>query len=73
MEHPDLVLARSFASRVEADLAHAALEAGGVDAVVVADDAGGQYSSLWMHGVRLLVRSEDESRALEILNSPLPD
>lgn len=70
MDADDLVMVRSFASRIEADLAQGVLEAGGIEAVVVADDAGGQYSSLWVSGVRLLVRKDDQARAIDILDSP---
>jgi hypothetical protein len=70
MSSPDLVVVRTFASRIEAELAQSALEADGIKAVVLADDAGGQYSSLWMNGVRLLVPTGQAIRAVEILDAP---
>lgn len=71
MDHTDLVVVRSFPSRIEADVAQGALEADGIDALVVADDAGGQYSSLWVSGVQLLVRNEDAARASEVLDAQI--
>jgi hypothetical protein len=70
MSSPDLVVVRTFPSRIEAEIAQSALEADGIRAVVLADDAGGQYSSLWMNGVRLLVPMGQASRAVEILDAP---
>jgi hypothetical protein len=73
MSHPDLVVVRTFPSRIEAEIAQSALEADGIQAVVLADDAGGQYSSLWMTGVRLLVPEARVTRAVEILDAPLAE
>jgi hypothetical protein len=70
MPSSDLVVVRTFASRIEAEIAQSALEADGIKAVVLADDAGGQYSSLWMNGVRLLVPTGAAIRAVEILDAP---
>jgi hypothetical protein len=70
MSSPDLVVVRTFPSRIEAEIAQSALEADGIQAVVLADDAGGQYSSLWMNGVRLLVPTGQAIRAVEILDAP---
>ena len=59
----------TFASRVEADLAQGALEAAGIEAIVGADDAGGQYPGLWEgESVTVLVNREQEREAREILN-----
>jgi hypothetical protein len=68
---PDLVVVRTFPSRIEAEIAQSALEADGIQAVVLADDVGGQYSSLWMTGVRLLVPEARVTRAVEILDAAL--
>jgi len=62
-----LVVFRDFLNKAEAELAQGALEAQGVDAIVQADDAGGEEPGLWMGGVRLLVREQDRERAGEIL------
>ena len=62
-----LVVVRTFLNRIDADLAQGALESAGIDAMVAADDAGGNRPGLWMGGVRLLVREEDAEQAGEIL------
>ena len=44
------------------------LESEGIEAMVMADDAGGTYPMLqFIRGVRLMVFKEDEARAKEIL------
>ena len=62
-----LVVVTEFLNRIEADIAHGALEAAGIESYVSADDAGGVRPGLWMSGVRLLVREADMARAREIL------
>jgi hypothetical protein len=65
-----MVVLRTFASRHEAELAGAILEANGVAAVVSSDDAGGMQP--WMQGllgVRLLVRHEDALHAGRLLDA----
>lgn len=53
-----------------ADLAAALLASNGIEAHISADDAGGTYPVLQLlQGVRLLVESEDEARAREILEA----
>jgi hypothetical protein len=63
-----LVTVGTFLNHIEADLAKSALEAAGIDAMILSDDCGGVRPHLWMGGIRLLVRDEDAQRALEILN-----
>ena len=66
----DMVVVRTYANTVEADLAASWLEAGGVDTMVLADDVGGTYPMFQAtRGVKLMVRAEDEDRAKEILDS----
>ncbi len=62
-----LVVVGEFPTRIDAEMAQGALETDGIESAISADDAGGQYASLWLSGVRLLVRSEDVKRASEIL------
>ncbi|HEX9883093.1 MAG TPA: DUF2007 domain-containing protein, partial [Desulfobaccales bacterium] len=51
-----------------AEMAAGLLESEGIEALVMADDAGGAYPMLqFIRGVRLLVAPEDEARAREIL------
>ena len=69
MTDSELVVVRTFGDRIEADLAHSALEAAGIESMVSGDDAGGVQPGLWTgEGVALLVREEDASNAREILD-----
>ena len=63
-----LVTVGTFLNHIEADLAKSALEAAGIDSMILSDDCGGVRPHLWMGGIRLLVRDDDAQRALEILN-----
>ncbi|MFY9688676.1 MAG: DUF2007 domain-containing protein [Candidatus Acidiferrales bacterium] len=63
----ELVVVRDYLNKLDAELAHGALEASGVHSIISADDAGGTEPGLWMGGVRLLVRAEDAKQAEEIL------
>jgi hypothetical protein len=68
MNLDDAIVLETFPNRIEAEMAAGLLESEGVEAMVLADDAGGAYPSLqFFHGVRLLVYREDEARAREIL------
>jgi len=67
MDHPDLVVVRTYLNRIEADLAHSALEAADIDSIVEADDTGGTSPGLWIRGVKVLVRADDAAQAAEIL------
>jgi len=65
----DAVVIETFSSRAVAELAAGLLESEGIEALVMADDAGGAYPMLqFVRGVRLLVAAEDEERAREILS-----
>jgi hypothetical protein len=67
----DLVVAHTFASRVEADLAKSALDAAGIEAVVRSDDVGGLRPHMtFANGAQLLVRAEDLEPAREVLDLP---
>lgn len=66
----DSVVIETFPSRVMAELAASLLEGEGIEALVMADDAGGAYPALqFVRGVRLLVAPEDETRAREFLKA----
>jgi len=69
LDDTQLVSVGTFASPIEAELAQGALQAADIESLVSADDAGGLRPSLWLTGVRLLVRSEDAVQAQEILES----
>ena len=66
MDYADLVVVRSFTSRVEAEIARAALEAFDVKSLLSADDPEMRHITT----VRLLVRAEDVEKAEEILGEP---
>ena len=68
MTQDDAVVVENFSTRMEAEMAAGLLEAEGIYALVLADDAGGAYPPLqYLRGVRLVVFPEDERRAREIL------
>ena len=68
-DETQLVTVGTFANPIEAELAQGALQAAGIESLVSADDAGGLRPSLWLTGIRLLVRSEDVKQAEELLES----
>ena len=70
MSDTELVVVGTFLNQIEAELAHATLEAADIESMISADDAGGLRPHLWMGGVRLLVRAEDAEQAGKILNPP---
>jgi len=64
----DAVVLETFPNRMIAEMAAGLLESEGIEALVMADDAGGAYPMLqFIRGVRLLVAPEDRYRAREIL------
>jgi hypothetical protein len=64
----ELVVVGTFLNQIDAELAHGALEAGGIESMISADDAGGLRPHLSvLSGVRLLVRAEDAEQAGKIL------
>jgi hypothetical protein len=64
----DAVVLETFPNRIAAEMAAGLLESEGVEALVMADDAGGTYPMLqFIRGVKLMVAAEDEARAREIL------
>lgn len=80
MNFDDAVVLETFPTRIEAEMAAGLLESEGIEAMVMADDAGGTYPMLqFVRGVRLMVFKEDEARAQEILaamaepGEPLPE
>ena len=64
---------RTFANEIEAHVAQAVLDANGIDSGLIRDDAGGMMPWLqWLHPIRLVVREEDSTEAVELLDSPPP-
>jgi hypothetical protein len=69
MADPDLVVVHTFTSRPEADVAKSALDAAGIDAMVMADDAAGIQPGLWEgRGIAIVVNRANEQAAREILD-----
>lgn len=68
MSEAELVVVGDFLNHVDAELAQSALEAGGIESMISADDVGGLRPHLSMTGgVRLLVRAADVGKAREVL------
>jgi hypothetical protein len=68
MSNAELVVAGTFLNHIEAELAQGALEAGGVESIISADDVGAMRPHLSLTGgVRLFVRADDAERAGQIL------
>lgn len=64
----DIIVLETFPNRIAAEMAAGVLESEGIEAMILADDAGGAYPMLqFIRGVRLLVAPEDQERAREIL------
>ena len=61
------VAAAVVTSQFEAELIAGLLQSNGLDAVVSADDAGGQEPQLQLQGVRVLVSPADAVAARQIL------
>src|SRR3989338_2467285 len=66
---PKLILIKTFLHRHEAEGAKGLLKEQGIESIVSADDAGGQYpgASLGMGNVKLLVQEPDVPKANEFL------
>ncbi len=66
----ELKTVKIFEMRYEAEMAKGLLHEQGIESMIAADDCGGQLmglSSIRRTGVKLLVREEDEDKAIEVL------
>lgn len=74
MSSPDEpVTLRRYVVEHEAELARAVLEANGIDAVIMRDNAGGMLPMLQpLFQLRLLVRASDVADAQAILDEEVP-
>jgi hypothetical protein len=69
MADSDLVVVHTFNSRPEADTAKSALDAAGIESMVMADDAGGTQPGFWEgRGVAIVVNRENEQAARDVLD-----
>ena len=67
---PGPVFIRTYASRLEAEIAKGVLEAHGIEAFVSADDMSGTRPELtFVLGARLLVKERDADMAVEALDA----
>lgn len=66
----NLVCVKTFADRLQADMARSLLEANGITASVSADDMGGMRPDLAFTsgGVKLFVLDDNAAKALALLN-----
>ncbi len=66
-----LALHKTFANRIEAEIARGKLKAYGIDSHISADDAGGTVPApmAYSYGARLKVQEEDMEKATNILKS----
>lgn len=68
------IVIRTFSDAIAAHIAQAALDAHGIPAYLLGDDAGGMQAALtFSHGVRLCVRHRDAIAALRVLDGPAPE
>jgi hypothetical protein len=67
-ENEGLFVIRTFANDVDAQLAEAVLDANGIEAIIVSDNAYGMMPYLnTMHPVRLMVQEADVELALQLI------
>jgi hypothetical protein len=72
MSSISFVAVRTFSDRIEAELAHSALEAAGIESMIKSDDAGALQPALAMsNGISVMVRVEDAVAAAEVLGRPI--
>jgi putative signal transducing protein len=62
-----MLVAGTYATRSDAELAQTALTAAGIESVIESDDAGGAYPFDLSGGARLLVGEDDAEDAATIL------
>jgi hypothetical protein len=68
VDHPDLVVVRTYQNVIDANLAKTALDAVRIDSMVVSDNGGGQSHLAFSRGVELLVRADDLDTAVDVLS-----
>ncbi len=69
-----LVVIREFANEIEAEIARSVLDAHGIAAAVLRDNAGGMLPAMQLlFPVQLAVATRDRFMALAILDAPVTD
>lgn len=69
-----MIIVREYVNEMEALVARSVLEAHGIPAVVLRDDAGGMLPSMHvLYPARLAVRSADSAQALRLLDAPFDE
>lgn len=69
-----LFVIRTFSNDAEARLAESVLEANGIEASLIGDNAAGMLPYLnAMHPIRLVVKESDIDTALALLDSPVAE
>ena len=69
-----MVIVRQYINEMEALIARSVLEAHGIPAVVLRDDAGGMLPAMHLvWPVRLAVRAADAAQALRLLDAPFEE
>lgn len=69
-----MVILREYINEMEALVARSVLEAHGIPAVVLRDDAGGMLPAMHLvYPVRLAVRRADSAQALFVLDAPFDE
>ena len=72
-EEGGLFVIRTFSRDVDARLAEAVLDANGIDAIIIGDNAAGMLPYLdAFHPIRLAVKESDVEEALALLDSSAP-
>ncbi len=65
-----LVVIKTYVTEIDAQVAKAFLDSKGIDSIIEKDDVGGLNPNFQMtSGVSLIVREQDKTKAVKLLNS----
>jgi len=66
-----MAILRTFNNEIEAEMAMSALEAAGIESVMLRDDCGGVQPAMGLTaGIRVQISDDDLEAALEVLDAP---
>jgi hypothetical protein len=66
-----MAIIRTFNNEIEAEMAMSALEAAGIESVMLRDDCGGVQPAMGLTaGVRVQIHDDDVEAATEVLDAP---